>query len=450
MHMFKLNSLTMVTNWCNFIYKQNKLSILIVVIASIVGGSTYFFPLPTNRNDILYLLSSISQGLAAIFALVFAITIFGAQMTRNFAVLDKLIDSYTKTLMIIFSIGIISPLLILRIDVDILRMNSIHTANLSLAFVLSVATFCVLSIIPYSIRINKIIKYHSGIPKLNEEISEAIISFHEITASNRAIELMQLVDTALNDLSQQELLKIMGELRDIGKKFADRMWVNATLTYLAGMKSIGLRCVEKKFDENVEYNSLNFIMGELSEANSPIKSILFTLQVIGIKAADNELLGLNVPVAIQAIDGLSKIGESAIDHNLGNDSFLLSSRGMFHIGIKMAERELNFFGHPYRGISTVIKCIIDITNKAYHKDKNKFSINESMVYLWVLGAFVNKNASEFSDEFIKNIKESNALVVKEIFESTDVRNKSKEYIKNNYTELEDEIENFETIYDKTG
>lgn len=439
----------MITKWYNFRYKQNKLLILIIGIASIVGGFTYFFPLPTNRNDILYLLSSISQGLAAIFALVFAITIFGAQMTKNYAVLDKLIDNYAKTLMVIFSIGIILPLLILRIDVDLLKINFINTPNLSLAFVLSIATFCVLSIIPYSIRINKIIKYHSGIPKLYEEIYMAIDSSYEVTASNRTTELMQLVETGLKDLSQQELLKIIDEMGDIGTKFADNAWKDATLKHIAGMKNIGLKSVEEKFDKDIEYRSESFISGKIIALSSPIKSILYELQVIGIKAADKELIDVNIPVAIQAIDGLLKIGESAIDYNFQNDNFLLSSRGMLNIGVKMTERRLGFFGHSSMGINMVLECMIKISDRAYHKNKNKFSSDESMIYLWVLGAFVNKNCSKYSEEFVQNLKLSNALVIEDLFGSKDIRKKSKEYIKNNYTELEEEIEKFEKIYDKT-
>lgn len=52
--------------------------IFCIIGAAFVGMLTYHFP-TAKGDDVLYLLSATSQGLAAIFALVFAITIFGAQ-----------------------------------------------------------------------------------------------------------------------------------------------------------------------------------------------------------------------------------------------------------------------------------------------------------------------------------------------------------------------------------
>jgi len=98
--------------------KAKNFVIFAVVAALIVAGVTYFLPLPAQGDDILYLLSSISQGLAAIFTLVFAITIFGAQMMRKFTSIDKLFDKWTVFLMFWFFSGIILPLVQLRTDED--------------------------------------------------------------------------------------------------------------------------------------------------------------------------------------------------------------------------------------------------------------------------------------------------------------------------------------------
>ncbi len=80
-----------------------------ILVAFVVALVTSFLPLPANGSDDL-LIATISQGLAAIFTLVFAITIFAAQMMRKFTAMDMMIDIRTKILMIIFAIGIILPL----------------------------------------------------------------------------------------------------------------------------------------------------------------------------------------------------------------------------------------------------------------------------------------------------------------------------------------------------
>jgi len=62
-----------------------------IVIAFAVAGLIYFFP-SLDGDNINYFLSAISQGLAAIFTLVFAITIFATQQIRKFTALNKILN----------------------------------------------------------------------------------------------------------------------------------------------------------------------------------------------------------------------------------------------------------------------------------------------------------------------------------------------------------------------
>jgi len=140
-------------------YKLKILSGLCILGGLVVGVIVYFFLPISEGDDILYLLSAVSQGLAAIFTLVFTITVFGAQMRRKFTAMDKLIDKWTKVLMLVFASGIILPLIQLKTDKDLLNIPSISTADLSLAVDLGIATFCILAIIPYLMRVNRIMKY---------------------------------------------------------------------------------------------------------------------------------------------------------------------------------------------------------------------------------------------------------------------------------------------------
>lgn len=90
-------------------------------------------------------------------------------MMKKYTSMDKILDKWTIFLMIFFSFGIILPLIQLEISYNYLHFEKI--VNLSISIDLFIATFCILSIIPYSIRINRIIKYESGISNLYEETS---------------------------------------------------------------------------------------------------------------------------------------------------------------------------------------------------------------------------------------------------------------------------------------
>ena len=89
------------------------------IVAAITVFVTLFFIAPTTDPDnARYILSAISQGLAAILALVFTITLVVAQMTRRYIAMDKIIfRPETIILMLVFGIGIIVPLLALRCSV---------------------------------------------------------------------------------------------------------------------------------------------------------------------------------------------------------------------------------------------------------------------------------------------------------------------------------------------
>jgi len=247
-------------------FEQPKyITIFCLIVALIVFVITYINPI-AQKDNILYFLSSISQGLAAIFTLVFTITIFGAQMMKWS--MSKIFDRWTILLMIIFGIGIIFPLIQLVVNHNYLPFDRI--ANLSIALDLFLATFCVLSIIPYSIRVNRIMKYEGGILNLTEGASEAIDSSHKVTASNKVSELMELGKNSVYDMQWDKAYTIVEKLEFLGKEIVDKEWldlgfstingikeigsdswykdIKVTVRAIIGLKVIGLKSVEKKLD----------------------------------------------------------------------------------------------------------------------------------------------------------------------------------------------------------
>ncbi|MFA4955941.1 MAG: hypothetical protein WC556_03085 [Candidatus Methanoperedens sp.] len=423
-----------------------------VICALIVGILTYFLPIAKGDN-ILYLLSSVSQGLAAVFALVFTITVFGAQMMQKFTALDKMIDRWTKALMIMFAIGIILPLIQLKTDYDLFNLSFVNTANLSLAIDLSIATFCVLAIIPYLARVNRFMKYEVGIPKLGEEISVAIDSNFKITASNKINELVELGISAVNEMSENETTKIVIKLKNAGQEFAFMGWDDVTniksdtfgeyneefagkgwgrIAYdvLYGLQKIGSKSIERKLDRTT-------------------KEVMWALTEIGVQAVlkeDKEIGKADrVQLVVHIIARLKEFGINAINSEFNNDIVSTSLEGLFKIGIKNAMK--NSFLEQMILVS-VMSNIEEIADKAYEKNREKFKnqYESSLMYLWIFWAFIKNDPNFDIKEMASDLRKSEKHVMKE-FGNENIRSKAREFIKNFFPTLINELKAFEEMYD---
>ena len=408
------------------IWNKDKSVIFCAISAFAIGILTYNLPI-AKGDDVLYLLSSISQGLAAIFALVFTITIFGAQMMMKFTGMDKLIDWWTKSLMIIFTIGIILPLIQLKTDVNPFEFNNM--ADLSLAIDLSLVTFCILAIIPYLMRVNRIIKYQGGISKLNEDTLEAIdLKFH-ITAANRLNELIKLGKNAAHDKLENETIEIVQSLKNIGTISISNKLYDLPFTILVGLKEIGIISIEKKLDLFCSSeNGNNFVT----------KEILDVLKIIGVKIAKHQDTKRNK----FTMECMKSLGINAIDNNL-NDEIIFSSIGLIEIISDVAKSNIEY-------INIGIENISEIATKSYEKNNLKYkrSFEFSIINLWILGAFAVNYFPNTAGNVAMQLKKWNPPNIKEIFESDAVREKTRDCIKKKYPKIIDELTTFENIYDE--
>ncbi len=138
------------------------LSILLVCIASLVTFSVDVQEAAT-RN---YILSSISQGLAAVFALIFTITLIlsqtlGALIPKEFRRIFY-ISHGILLLMFLFAVGIVTPLLAMQSQSELL---------LDLCVILS--SVCISSLIPYFVHVGN--KWsHSTILRIKSDEVERI------------------------------------------------------------------------------------------------------------------------------------------------------------------------------------------------------------------------------------------------------------------------------------
>jgi hypothetical protein len=243
-----------------------------IICALLVGYLTHLYsnPYKNDISNIQYFLSSISQGLAAFFALTFTISIFGAQTMGIFTALDKVMDKWTKRYIILFSVGIIFPIWQLitgiysinllpflekiGINLPLLQLKiGIHSINLSsignidlLALDLALAVFCVLGIIPFTIKINRIAKYEGGISKLYSEAKDAIYSGKDVISSDNISKLGELGRSAFKEALPDEVMYITTCIKRLGNLSLKNNLEDSTTRAIFELKDLGLIAMNRK------------------------------------------------------------------------------------------------------------------------------------------------------------------------------------------------------------
>ena len=267
-------------------WEKYKWWIYCVIIAIAVFLILYYCYPDTEQDNARYILSAISQGLAAILALVFTITLVVSQMTRRYTAMDKIIFRLeTILLMIVFGIGVVTPLLVLKFGL----------CRLGISLSIALAFFCVFSLLPFLKGVNGVLKYNIGIGNLNEEIMEAIELGYEPKAKNKIMELNEIGKGAVKEFREETTSEIIDFLSEIGKKTIETKFEHATFSVIKRLKNIGIDAIEKGFKDD----TLQFLAGALGNLRTGSaknewkpKAILATLVLkeIGCKAAEKKLM----------------------------------------------------------------------------------------------------------------------------------------------------------------
>jgi len=293
-------------------YKWEKYNwwIYCVIIAIAVFLILYYCYPDTEQDNARYILSAISQGLAAILALVFTITLVVSQMTRRYTAMDKIIFRLeTIFLMIVFGIGVVTPLLVLKFGFWG------QSVNLSIA----VAVFCVFSLLPFLKGVNRVLKYEFGVNALYREIMVAIES--GIGESIDTGELTEIGERAVMEAPENTVVTIIRVLSQIGKKCAEKGLGDKTYWIVYKLSDIGVESVGKGFEEA----SFFAVKG---------------LKDVGVEAAKNRLKSLFEPANV-AIDGLKDVGAKAAEKGLKKgDITIRAAEGLRDIGMKLGDKYL--------------------------------------------------------------------------------------------------------------
>ena len=301
-------------------WEKYKWWILCIIITLAVFVILYYVHPNTDQDNARYILSAIAQSLAAILALVFTITLVVSQMTRRYTAMDKIIfRRETISLMIIFGIGIIAPLLVLRI--------SFWGWGVILSIV--IASFCVFSLIPFLKGINDVLKYDIGIANLNEEIMEAIDLGYEPKAKNKIMQLNEIGRDAVKGFREDVASDIIDFLSKIGEKTAEKGFEDATSFVAKGFNNIGVEGAERGFkDATVVFAAMGLRDLRVSAVKNQWKNVAILstifLRDIGVKAAENGLL----TATTRSVEGLEYVGTVGE----GRDIDYETTRGLLCLG----------------------------------------------------------------------------------------------------------------------
>ncbi|MDD2665686.1 MAG: hypothetical protein PHD13_03880 [Methanocellales archaeon] len=278
--------------------------------------------------------------------------------------MDKIIFRRgTIGLMIIFGLGVVTPLLVLKAGFWELGVN----------FSIALAAFCVFSLIPFLKDVNSILKYEIGAENLYTECINAINSGYETETSGIIFELGEIVKGAVKESCEDAVVNIIFYLSQIGKKCAEKRWVDETWLVIDNLTRIGVYSVGRIF-------------------TWATKPTVRGLKNIGVMAAKNRLEGAFLQsrdfLAEEAINGLKKIGIKAAEIKADEKGFNKIYGGSARVAedLKTACMGVSMGG------------IIDICMKL--EDKH-LAVNE----LWWVGAFVTKYLPKNSDIAIQSLKE---------------------------------------------
>jgi len=275
----------------------------LILTLAVISIIYYVHPNECPENA-RYILSAISQGLAAILALVFTITLVVAQMTRRYTAMDKIIFRHeTKFLMIFFGIGIISPLLVLEFG--------FWKWGVPLSIV--IASFCVFSLLPFLVGVNRVLKYDIGFVNLCGETLDAIKSGNEANVVRGIIDLERICKDAIKESRENVVKNILLQLSIIGKKSAEQRFEYATHRVVDGLRDGGIESIDKGFDDittaGIVVDGLGGIGVEVAK-NRPdyywsviVRKVTDSMESIGIKAVEK---GFGY-TTIQAVRGLKDV-----------------------------------------------------------------------------------------------------------------------------------------------
>ncbi|GEM_PF-3703859 len=139
-------------------FMGNRIKAIVCILLVLTLGIFWipFSPDDADHTNLLYLLSSISQGLSAAFTLIITITLIASQILVKYGsdTLDKILSSWVVIYIVFFIFSIILPLILILKDDYNNNREILNWIKMSLIF----TTICLILLVPYIFWFREIIK----------------------------------------------------------------------------------------------------------------------------------------------------------------------------------------------------------------------------------------------------------------------------------------------------
>lgn len=169
-------------------YRWLLLLVLVFVIVELALLELWI-PITINKDSERYLLSAISQGLAALLGLTFTISLIALQVSYKDA---RLLDTFFKDIFnilypLIMAVGIVYPLIILKVD----RYDSL--TNIAIA----IGTLSVFLVLPYFLRMKEFVKLNVGIRMCFNDAKQKLLDDDKSGYYHATYDMVQLAIESL-------------------------------------------------------------------------------------------------------------------------------------------------------------------------------------------------------------------------------------------------------------
>jgi len=315
------------------------------------------FVILDNAN---YILSSISQGLASLIALLFVIVFFLCQSTGRVSILKQILKPDGYFLLFVFILSIIFPLIILRYGIKELLVN----ISISMAFL------CLALLFPFIISVNKIM-INFGIQNIIAEIGSLRFpldskKYRLLIDDLNAIGIREVIKLKLHgDLVVSELIEELERAIENLEGFADKCLSFAMLANI-GIYSLteegGSKGHFNHVKQIVNYTLLNNCTKINKKGRELFRISLTEISQILSKLKLNEKLDKNIRLDFSEI--------------LIESSFKIFKKieNLKNIKNKRAEKELNVLKNNQKQLEEVILSYLRreiIFNKDFELVYNK-------------------------------------------------------------------------------
>lgn len=362
-----------------------------MIITPIAVLILYYVPSNECIDNARYILSAISQSLAAMLALTVTVMFMVAPMAKRYSAMRTILfNPIIVFSMIAFGTGIILPLFALKFGWFYIGVN------LSIV----IAIFCILSLFPFFKKVSDVLMYDAGYVILYGEILDAITLESETKADQGIIELESICKYAIEEFRENVVKDILIQLSIIGKKSAEKRFEYATYRVVNGLRDGGIKSIDKGFDD-------------ITTAGVVVDG----LGGIGVEVAKNRPDYYWSVIVRKVTDSMESIGVKAVEKGLGSTTI--------------------------RTVSGLKDVIVELGRDTGLSDmKSKYVAANAVQGVWCLGAFVTEYMPLHVDNVLQNLKE----IEKEI--GKDLLMKWRENCVNKYPHLKSSFKEFTRRYDE--